>query len=771
MKQVSLFLLFLLLALQLKAQQKYTISGTISDAATGETMIGAAVTLKELPGTGVACNAYGYYSLSLPPGRYTLVVSYIGYTRYEKILELKSSQVLNIKLTADTRLLNVVEIKAEKQNTNVTSTEMGVEKMEMKEIKKIPVLFGEQDLIKTLQLSPGVKSLGEGSGGLYVRGGNSSQNLMLLDEATVYNANHLLGFFSTFNSDAIKSSSLYKGTAPAEYGGRVSSVLDVKMNDGNNQQYHVGGGIGLISSRLNLEGPIVKNKSSFLVTARRTYADMFLKLSSDETLNNNKLYFYDLNLKANYQIDDKNRLYISGYFGRDVFNFQDRFGIDWGNATGTLRWNHIWSDKLFSNTSLIYSDYDYRIAVTRDAGDFSITSLIKNWNLKQDFQYYLSQQHTLNFGLNSFYHTITPGQVETDDDMLNFTELEDKHALENALFISDTWKPNALFSMDFGFRMSMFSTLGPGNFYTYENGNITDTAVYQSGEIVKSYLNAEPRINMTYMLSENSSLKGGYSRNSQNLHMISNSTSSTPTDLWITSGLNVKPEISDQLTAGYFHNVKQDQYQLSAEVYYKWMQHLPDLKNGAEIRANEHIEGELLFGKGRAYGLEILLKKKTGRLSGWIGYTLSRTELSIEGINNGDWYPARQDATHDVSVVGMFDLTDRWTVSATWVFNTGNAVTFPSGKYLINGNVQYYYTERNGYRMPDYHRLDLGATYTFKKKGRYDSSLSFSLYNVYGRKNAYMIDFEQDPDYPDRTRAVKTYLFTYVPSITYNFKF
>jgi len=533
----------------------------------------------------------------------------------------------------------------------------------------------------------------------------------------------------------------------------------------------VGGGIGLISSRLNIEGPILKNKSSFLVTGRRTYADMFLKLSSDETLNNNSLYFYDLNVKANYNIDDRNRIFLSGYFGRDVFNFQDRFGIDWGNVTGTLRWNHIWNDKLFSNTSLIYSDYDYRIAITRDAGDFSITSIIKNWNLKQDFQYFINQQHTLSFGFNSFYHTITPGQVETDDEMLNITELDDKHAIENALFISDTWKPNALLSIDFGFRMSLFSTVGAGDFYTYESGNITDTATYKSGEFVKTYMNPEPRINMTYMLSENSSVKGGYTRNSQNLHMISNSTSSTPTDLWITSGINVKPEISDQVSAGYFHNFHHDQFQFSTEVYYKWMQNLPDLKNGAEIRANEHIERELLFGDGRAYGLEVLLKKKTGRFTGWVGYTLSRTELKVDGINNGDWYPARQDATHDLSVVGMFDLTDRWTVSATWVFNTGSAVTFPSGKYLINGNVEYYYTERNGYRMPDYHRLDLGATYSFKTKGKSESSLSFSLYNAYGRKNAYLIDFEEDPDDATRTIAVKTYLFTFVPSITYNFKF
>lgn len=768
---INLLLLFLLTGISLNAQNTCSISGTISDAETGETMIGAAVTIRELPGTGVVCNAYGYYSLSLPPGNYTLVVSYIGYTRYEQALSLKASQILNIRLKADSKLLKAVEITAEKKNANVTSTEIGVEKMEMKEIKKIPVLFGEQDLIKTLQLSPGVKSLGEGSGGLYVRGGNSSQNLMLLDEATVYNANHLLGFFSTFNSDAIKSSALYKGTAPAEYGGRVASVLDVKMNDGNNQQYHVGGGIGLISSRLNLEGPIVKNKSSFLVTARRTYADLFLKLSSDEALNNNSLYFYDLNAKANYTLDEKNRIFLSGYFGRDVFRFQDRFGIDWGNATGTLRWNHIWSDKLFSNTSLIYSDYDYRIAITRDAGDFSLTSIIKNWNLKQDFQYFLNQQHTLSFGFNSFYHTITPGQVETEDAMLNYSELDNKHALENAVFISDTWKPNALFSLDFGFRMSMFSTLGAGNFYTYSSGTITDTATYSHGEFVKTYLNPEPRVNMTYMLGENRSLKGGYSRNSQNLHMISNSTSSTPTDIWITSSHNVKPEISDQLSLGYFQNFSKDQFQFSTEVYYKWIQNLPDLRNGAEIRANEHIEGELLFGDGRAYGLEVLLKKKTGRLSGWIGYTLSRTELRIDGINEGKWYPARQDATHDLSVVGIYELTDRWSLSATWVFNTGNAVTFPSGKYLINGNVEFYYTERNGYRMPDYHRLDLGATYTFKKKGKYDSSLSFSLYNAYGRKNAYMIDFEQDPDNPERTRAVKTYLFTFVPSLTYNFKF
>ena len=764
-------LILFLFSIGITAQNKFIISGTITDSGTGETLIGANISIKELPGKGVITNHYGYYSLTLPKGKLTVIVAYMGYKNYEQQIELTSNKLIDIKLETDSRTLSGVEVYGRQKNHNITSTEIGMEKMEIKEIAKIPVLFGEADIMKTLKLTPGIKSMGEGSGGMYVRGGTNSQNLILLDEATVYNADHLLGFFSTFNSDAIKNIEMYKGTAPADYGGRISSVLDIKMNEGNNQKIHVGGGIGLISSRLNIEGPIVKNKGSFLITARRTYADLFLKLSTDTLIKNNQLYFYDLNAKANYSIDDKNKIFFSGYMGRDILKFQNRFGIDWGNMTGTLRWNHIWSEKLFSNTSLIYADYDYKVAIVGNKG-FSLKSIIKDWNLKHDFQYFLNDNNTLSFGLNSTYHTITPGQLEVgDSSQVNPTQLQKKYAIDNALYISNSWKPFYNLSINYGLRLSVFSLLGPGNFYSYSNGSVSDTTTYNSGQIVKTYVNLEPRINIAYIFNEHNSIKVSYTRNTQNLHMVSNSTSSTPTDIWIPSSKNVKPEIGDLVSAGYFGNFDDNRFQFSSEVYYKWMKNQLDLKNGADIRANEYIEGELLYGAGRAYGLEMLLKKKYGKLTGWVGYTFSRTERQIDGINNGKWYAARQDITHDISVVGIYDFNKKWSVSATWVYNTGNAVTFPSGKYVIDGKVQYYYTERNGYRMPAYHRLDIGATYNLKKNNKFESSLNFSVYNAYGHKNPYSIDFEQDKDNPAKTNTVMTYLFTYVPSITYNFKF
>jgi hypothetical protein len=711
------------------SQEKYTISGIISDAESGETMIGATISVKELTATGTITNAYGYYSLTLPKGEYTVVFSYLGYKSIENIIDLSEDKRLDYKLSPDSETLEAVVVMAKKKNDNITSEEIGIEKLNPQEIKKIPVLFGEQDVIKTLTLTPGVKTSSEGSGGMFVRGGNNSQNLVLLDEATVYNSNHLMGFFSTFNSDAIKDLTLYKGTAPSQYGGRISSVMDVKMNEGNNQKYHVGGSIGLISAKANIEGPIVKDKGSFLITGRRTYADMFLKLSSDESLNNNQLYFYDFNAKANYKINQNNRIFISGYMGRDYFNIQDMFGLDWGNITGTLRWNHIWNSKLFSNTSLIYSDYDYKVSIMNEGDDdFSLTSVIGNINLKQDFQYFISDKSSLAFGLYGGYNTITPGQVEfSEDSEFKPIELQEKYTFETGAYFGHDWKPSDKWNISYGVRLNAFYLLGPGDFYNYTDGIVSDTTNFKSGEIVQSYYNIEPRLNMAYVLNQANSFKFSYTRNTQNLHLLQNSNSSTPTDIWISSSNNVKPEIGDQISLGYFRNFNDNKYQFSSEVYYKWMQNQIDLKNGAELQANEFLEGELLFGDGRAYGLELMLRKKTGRLSGWLSYTLSRTEKNIDGINENYWYPAKQDATHDISVVGIYDLNDKWSLSATWVYNTGNAVTFPSGKYEIDGNVQFYYTERNGYRMPAYHRLDLGATWNIKKTDKFESSLNFSI--------------------------------------------
>jgi hypothetical protein len=754
-----------------QAQQKYSISGTIKDKKNGEELIGATIAVTQLKGTGTRSNTYGFYSLTLPQGNYELKVSAIGFTTQYISIELNKNLQQDIQLESMSSNLKEVKVKALKKDQNVTDAQMGMTKLNMTEINKIPVLMGERDVIKTMTLLPGIKSAGEGNTGFNVRGGASDQNLILLDEAPVYNASHLLGFFSTFNSDAIKDVQIYKGGMPAEYGGRLSSVLDIKMKEGNDKNYSVSGGLGLISSRLNIEGPIVKEKGSFIITGRRTYVDQFLKLS--KKYKDNKLYFYDVNAKANYRINKNNRIFLSGYFGRDKIGVGNAFGIDWGNVTGTARWNHVFNSKWFSNTSLIYSNYDYKIAIKSGTTDFDITSRIKDINFKHEFNFFPNPKNSIKIGINSIYHTVVPGQVDSKGTTgINDVKLQDRYAWENAIYASNEWKPTEKLSVIYGLRLTSFSALGKGDFYTYDtNGKVIATKTYGAGEFVKTYVNLEPRISASYLVGTSNSVKAAYARNVQNLHLISNSTTTSPTDLWIASNNNIKPEISDQVSAGYFQNFNDNNYELSVEAYYKTMQNQIDYKNGANTQANDKIEGELLSGKGRAYGIELLLRKKTGRFTGWAGYTLSRTERKINQINNGNWYAARQDRTHDISLVGMYDLTKRWTISGTWVYNTGNAVTFPTGKYSIDNQVFFSYTDRNAYRMPAYHRLDIGATYTKKRSDRRESSWSFSLYNAYGRQNAYSIDFEEDPNDASKTQAVKTSLFRWVPSITYNFKF
>lgn len=763
---------FLLCLIHLSAYAqttKYTISGTLKDKKSGETVIGGIVQIADLKGVGASTNEYGFYSLTLAQGKYTVVVATIGYKKITKQIDLDKNITLNLSLEEEASVLDEIEVTAEKQDDRVTNAQGGVEKLDVREIAKIPVFAGEKDIIKTLQLTPGIKSGGDGNAGFFVRGGAADQNLILLDEAPVYNASHLLGFFSTFNSDAIKDVTVYKGGMPSQYGGRLSSVLDVKMNDGNDQKYHVGGGLGLIASRLFVEGPIVKDRGSFIVTGRRTYADVFLKATED--FKDASLYFYDLNLKANYRINDKNRIFVSGYFGRDKLGLST-FGLDWGNSTGTIRWNSIISPKLFSNTSFIYSNFNYNIFIKSGETDFAIKSKIRDFNLKQDFTYIFNPRSSLKFGFNSIHHTVTPGQIESNNASQNFTKLQDRYGLENALYLSHDWKPTQKLSIIYGLRLTSFGAIGEGNFYTFDKeGKTTDTTFYSSNKIVKNYLNLEPRVSASYMLGRTNSIKTGYARNVQNLHLISNSTASTPTDLWILSSKNVKPEISDQVSLGYYQNFKDNQYEFSTEVYYKDMQNQIDYKNGANTRANDKIEAELLFGKGRAYGIEFFIKKKYGKFNGWVGYTLSRTEKQIDGINNGDWYAAKQDRTHDISVVGIYDLNKKWSFSASWVFNTGNAVTFPSGKYTVDGQTQYLYTERNGYRMPNYHRLDIGVTWFKKKTEKFESSWNFSCNNAYGRENAWIINFQQNENDPSKTEAVQTALFRWVPSVTYNFKF
>ncbi|RYD80180.1 MAG: TonB-dependent receptor [Sphingobacteriales bacterium] len=767
------FAIFLFSFANAGAQTKYTISGYVKDDKTGEELIGAVIMVKEIPNTGATTNAYGFYSITIPAGKYNLIARYIGYAAKTQEIDLQQNTKVNFSMQQENAELKEVVISGTRQDENVTKTQIGVEKINVKEIQNIPVFMGEKDVLKTIQLMPGIKTAGEGNSGFYVRGGGADQNLILLDEATVYNASHLLGFFSVFNSDALKDVTIHKGTQPAEFGGRLSSVLDIKMNDGNDRKYGASGGIGLISSRLNIEGPIVKEKGSFMVSGRRTYADLFLKLSNDSNIRQARLYFYDLNAKANYEINEKNRIYLSGYFGKDVLGFGDAFGFDWGNATGTFRWNHLFSERMFSNTSLIYSDYSYNINLKFGDIEGKIISRIKDYNLKQDFTYYANTKNSLKFGFNSIYHQIIPGAITiVQKGETSGQKLPNKNAWENAVYASHEIKASELLSMEYGLRLNAFSLLGAGDFNTYDaEGNINSTKTYKAGEFVKTYFNVEPRFAINYLLDPKSSVKASLSRNTQNLHLISNSTSGNPTDLWIPSSNNIKSEISDQVSAGYFRNFKNNEYEFSTEVYYKNLQNQIDYKDGAQLTFNENVESQLLIGDGRAYGVEFFLKKKRGKFNGWIGYTLSRVEKKIPGINNDKYYAAKQDRTHDISVVGIYELTPKWILSAAFVYYTGNAVTFPSGKYLVNGTIVNYYTERNGYRMPAYHRLDLGATWQRKKTEKFESSWNFSLYNAYGNKNAYTITFRENPDDPTRTQAIKTTLFTFVPSVTYNFKF
>ena len=766
-----LIFLTLILTLSSVSQTRYTLSGTIRNGETGEALIGAMLVVKELPGTGVTSNAYGFYSLTFPEGSYTILIQYLGYTTRKDTLKFYHNRLINFDLTPEPIRVGEVVVSGERTNANVTSTDIGVNKLEVKEIQLIPVLLGEKDILKTIQLLPGIKSAGEGSTGFYARGGGTDQNLIVLDEAPIYNSSHLLGFLSVFNSDAIKDVKVITGGIPAEYGGRLSSVLDIRTNDGNNKEFGGSGGIGLLASRLTVEGPLVKDQGSFIISARRTYADLFFKLSSDTTINRASLYFYDLNMKANYTLGDKDRLFLSGYFGRDNFNYPNTFGFNWGNTTATLRWNHIFGDHLFSNTSFIISDYGYSNTIGVGTSQFGITSGIQDLNFKMDFQYFTNSQSTLKFGVNSIYHTFLPGTVTAGStSFTNSLTIENRYALENAAYFSHELDIVSGVKLNYGLRFSVFSLLGPAHIYSYdESGAVVDTATYHSGDFIKTYTNLEPRISANVLLDETSSIKASYTRTTQYLHLLSNSTTSNPSDLWVPSSTNVKPQLADQYDVGYFRNFNDNQFEASFELYYKNMQNLIDYKNGADILLNQNVEALLLYGRGWSYGAELLVRKKYGQFTGWVAYTLSKTEEQFDQINNGQAFPARQDRTHDISVVAIYDYSSTWNFSATWVYNTGNAVTFPSGGYWLQAENRWIplYTERNGYRMPAYHRLDLSATWKLGPR----SNLNFSLYNAYDRMNAYSINFRQDPNNSSKTEAVQTTFFPIIPSETYNFNF
>jgi hypothetical protein len=769
MNRKFIFLLFLgVLGIthQIKAQEITTVNGTVKDKLTGESIIGAVIKIEQLANVVVTSNEYGFYAISLPKGKYDLRISFVGYEEKRIPILLNAPLITNVFLESKNQLTEVV-VSSKRKDDNLTKAQIGTETLNMQSISKVPVIFGEKDVLKTIQLLPGVKSAGEGNSGFYVRGGAADQNLILLDEAPVYNASHLLGFFSTFNSDAIKDATLIKGNGPAQYGGRLSSVLDVKMKDGNNKNYTVNGGLGLISSRLSIEGPIQEDKSSFILSGRRTYADVFLKAT--EKFKDNILYFYDLNAKANYKIDDKNRIYFSGYFGQDELGLGSSFRINWGNKTGTIRWNRIVNNKLFLNTSFIYSDYSYNVGLKNGETNFNVNSNIKDVNLKQDYTYYLNPKNTIRFGFNSILHTITPSVFSgTVNNNINKVG---RNGLENAFYFNNNFKANQQLTFDYGLRISAYSIMGGDQYNIYNNNAITQSILLQKNEFGKTYMNAEPRFTSNYRINDLSSFKIAYARNVQHLHLLSNATAASPSDQWIGNSYNIKPELADQTSIGYARNFKNNTYELGAELYYKAMQNQLDYKDGTNINTIADVESALLYGVGRAYGFEVLVKKKIGFFSGWISYTLSKTERKIDGINEGNWYNAKQDRTHDVSIVTILELNSKWTISGVFVYSTGNAVTFPTGKYALGEQTIYQYANRNANRMPDYHRLDLSATYENKNKKKNIGSWNFSLYNVYGRENAYQITFQDDPLDNSKTQIIQTALFRWVPSITYNFKF
>ena len=769
MNRKFIFLLFigvLGITHQIKAQEITTVNGTVKDKLTGESITGAVIKIDQLANVVITSNEYGFYAISLPKGKYDLRISFVGYEEKRVPIVLNGPFIANIFLESKNQLTEVV-VATKRKDDNLTKAQMGTETLNMQSISKVPVIFGEKDVLKTIQLLPGVKSAGEGNSGFYVRGGAADQNLILLDEAPVYNASHLLGFFSTFNSDAIKDATLIKGNGPAQYGGRLSSVLDVKMKEGNNKNYTYNGGLGLISSRLSIEGPIQADKSSFILSGRRTYADVFLKAT--EKFKDNILYFYDLNAKANYKIDDKNRIYFSGYFGQDELGLGSSFRINWGNKTGTIRWNRIVNNKLFLNTSFIYSDYSYNVGLKNGETNFNVNSNIKDVNLKQDYTYYLNPKNTIRFGFNSILHTITPSVFSgTVNNNINKVG---RNGLENALYFNNNFKANQQLTFDYGLRISAYSIMGGDQYNIYNNNAITQSVLLQKNEFGKTYINAEPRFTSNYRINDLSSVKIAYARNVQHLHLLSNATAASPSDQWIGNSYNIKPELADQTSIGYARNFKNNTYELGAELYYKRMQNQLDYKDGTNINTIADVESSLLYGVGRAYGFEFLAKKKIGLFSGWISYTLSKTERKIDGINDGNWYNAKQDRTHDVSIVTILELNPKWTVSGVFVYSTGNAVTFPTGKYALGEQTIYQYANRNANRMPDYHRLDISATYENKNKKKNAGSWNFSLYNVYGRENAYQISFQDDPSDNSKTQIIQTALFRWVPSITYNFKF
>ncbi len=776
-----IIVLFLIVPFVLSAQSE-TLSGYLKDAKNGETLIGATVYIKE-KSIGVTTNSYGFYSLTAPRGKYEISFSYIGYQTKSFKVNLNEDKTLNVKLEENSELINEVVVTGEAADANVQSIEMSVSKLPVKTVKKLPAFMGEVDIIKTITLLPGIQSGGEGSSGIYVRGGGPDENLMLLDEAPVYNASHLLGFFSVFNSDAIKDIQVYKGGIPAEYGGKASSVIDIRMKDGNSQHFAATGGIGNISSRLTVEAPIIKDKWSFIASGRRTYADIAGRLAGIDELDGNQLYFYDFNFKNNIQLNEKNRIYISAYSGDDIFKLDESIFMDWGNLTTTARWNHLVSNKLFSNTSFIFSKYDYSVGIP-EGGDnaFDWSSHIQDINFKQDFTHFLNTENKLKYGINTIYHQFSPGEIKvSDDSFFSDLELTKYNAFEGAAYVSNEQKINARLSLRYGLRLSYFQQIGEGKMNEYlnpdrpEKDEITGTNTFEKWErIGDGYLNLEPRFSFKFSLDDYSSVKGSYNRMVQNLHLITNTNSPTPFDIWLPSTEYIKPRVANQVAIGYFRNFANNLIETSAETFYKTFNNIIDYKNGAELFLNEDLETEILSGDGYAYGFEFLLKKQQGDLTGWMSYTYSKSMRIVEGINNGNPYPSSYDRTHDFSLVLSYSITPELTLSANWIYSTGNPTSYPVAKYQVMDKTFYHYAARNSYRIPDYHRLDASINYDFKKNRdrRYKQTLNLSFYNIYSRRNAYSVTFRQNEENPTVSEAVRLSIIgSIIPALTYNFSF
>ncbi len=784
MKYLIIFIGAFILTLTCAAQKKFTINGYIKDSLSGETLIGANLNIPAL-GKGVTTNQYGYFSLTMPKGTYNLSCSFIGYNPKLLTISLDSNIRNDIYLIPRGAVMETVTVSGRRRDNNVKTAQMGKIDLSMDAVKNLPVIFGETDILKTLQLLPGVRNSGEGNSGFYVRGGGPDQNLIILDDAVVYNTGHLFGFFSVFNSDAIKNVSLIKGGMPAQYGGRLSSVVDISMKDGNMNKTQIDAGIGLIASRFSIQGPIVKNKMTYIVSARRTYIDALVKPAIKKTSEfyGSGYYFYDFNAKINYILSDKDRIYLSGYLGRDVFDFNNskrsfKVNIPWGNSTVTFRWNHIFNRKLFSNTSLVYNDYKFAFSAAQNDFAIKLSSGIKDLNFKTDFDFYPLPKHKIKFGAQYTYHRFLPNILTAQQDTTVFApnNANRKYAHEYALYIQDDWDVTEKLKINAGLRYGGFQQVGPFTTYTTDNnGNKIDSTVYKSGQTVKFYGGFEPRVTFRYTLNEDASIKAAITRNLQFIHLVSNAGSTLPTDLWVPSTYRVKPQIGWQYAAGYFRNFNNNMFETSLEVYYKIMQNQIEYKEGYTPSLKDPEE-EFTFGKGWSYGAELFVNKVRGRFTGWVGYTLSWTWRKFPYLNEGNKYPSKFDRRHDMSVVGTYELNKKWKLSSVFVYGTGNSTTIPERFYFINGILTQENSRINAYRLAPYHRLDISATLTpqHKRKKKYTDSWVFSIYNIYSRMNPFFIYFDQTGSINSgdlKVEAKQVSLFPILPSVTWNVRF